>query len=37
MSGMVQVVPEQNESWTELSAKPPEPTRISLVDLSDAR
>jgi hypothetical protein len=38
MIGMVQVVPEQNESWTEVSAKPPgAETGMSLVVLSDAR
>jgi hypothetical protein len=37
MIGMVHVVPEQNESWTELSAKPPAPTGMSLVALSEAR
>ena len=36
MIGIVQVVPEQNESWSELLAKPPEPTMMSLVLLSDA-
>ena len=37
MIGMVHVVPEQNESWTELLAKPPAPTGMSLVVLSEAR
>jgi hypothetical protein len=37
MIGMVHVVPEQNESWTEVSAKPAELTGMSLVVLSDAR
>jgi hypothetical protein len=37
MIGMVQVVPEQKVSWTELSANPPAPTGMSLVVLSEAR
>ena len=37
MIGMVHVVPEQNESWAAMSTKPPEPTGMSLVVLSDAR
>jgi hypothetical protein len=38
MIGIVQVVPEQNESWTDVSAKPPgEMTGMSLLVLSDAR
>jgi hypothetical protein len=34
---MVQVVPEQKESWLAMSEKPPLPTRMSLVVLSEAR
>jgi hypothetical protein len=35
---MVHVVPVQNESWTEVSAKPPRArTGMSLVVLSEAR
>ncbi len=37
MTGMVQVVPAQKASCTALSAKPPAPTGMSLVDLSEAR